>query len=338
MRYLEKAEKGTKKKMQDVKVSIIVPIYNVEKYIDRCVNSLVCQTYRNIEIILVDDGSKDLSGKKADEWRNKDERIIVIHKKNGGLSAARNMGIEKSTGSHLVFVDSDDWIHGEMIERLVEELTQADIVCCGMIRANETEQTEIEWFPKKLVVSGTMATKLLVENSLFTSHIQKNIFPKSLFDSVKFPEGKVYEDIRTAHKLFLQVDKVCILPEHYYYYFERSNSITNIVKLGNQLEWFDALDERAEELAEMLTLEEKERVRSQKAVVMSLAIAQNHFSSVEKKKYKIKMQLVKEFLRQKETKKVVRQYATNSQYVYFCIARVFFYHANTIYRCMRKRK
>lgn len=326
-------------KRQDIKVSIIVPIYNVEKYIDRCVKSLVCQTYRNIEIILVDDGSRDLSGKKADEWCDKDERIMVIHKKNGGLSAARNTGIEKSTGSHLVFVDSDDWIHEKMIERLTEELTQADIVCCGMIRANETEQTDIEWFSKKLVVSGVSATKMLVENSLFTSHIPKNIFPKSLFDNVKFPEGKVYEDIRTAHKLFLQVDKVCILPEHYYYYyFERSNSITNIVKLSNQLEWFDALDERSKELSEILTLDDKERVRSQKAVVMSLAITQNHFSSEEKKKYEIKMQLVKQFLRQKETKRAVKQYATNSQYIYFCAARVFFYYANTIYRCMRKRK
>ena len=323
---------------QGIKVSIIVPIYNVEKYIDRCVESLVCQTYRNIEILLVDDGSKDLSGKKADEWCNKYERIKVIHKENGGLSAARNIGIEKSTGSHLVFVDSDDWIHEKMIERLTEELTQADIVCCGMIRANETEQTNIEWFPKKIVVSGVMATKMLVENSLFTSHIQKNIFPKSLFDNVKFPEGKVYEDIRTAHKLFLQVDKVCILPEHYYYYFERSNSITNTVKLGNQLEWFDALDERTKELSEMLTLDEKERVRSQKAVVISLAITQNHFSSAEKKKYESKMQLIKQFLRQKETKKAVRKYATNSQYIYFCIARVFFYYSNIMYKCIRKRK
>lgn len=325
-------------KQQDIKVSIIVPIYNVEKYIDRCVESLVRQTYRNIEILLIDDGSKDLSGQKADEWCNKDERIIVIHKKNGGLSAARNTGIEKSTGSHIVFVDSDDWIHEKMIERLAEELTQADIVCCGMIRATETEQTDIEWFSKKLVVSGVTATKMLVENSLFTSHVQKNIFPRSLFDNVKFPEGKVYEDIRTAHKLFLQVDKVCILPEHYYYYYERKDSITNIVKLGNQLEWFDALDERAKELSEMLTLEETERVRSQKAVVMSLAITQNHFLNAEKKKYEPEMKLIKQFLKQKETKKAVRKYATNTQYIYFCIARVFFYYANAIYRCMRKRK
>ena len=110
------------------------------------------------------------------------------------------------------------------------------------------------------------------------------------------------------------------------------------MKLGNQLEWFDALDERTKELSEMLTLDEKERVRSQKAVVISLAITQNHFSSAEKKKYESKMQLITQFLRQKETKKAVRKYATNSQYIYFCIARVFFYYSNIMYKCIRKRK
>lgn len=322
---------------QDIKISIIVPIYNVENYIDRCVTSLIGQTYKNIEIILVDDGSTDLSGKKADEWLNRDTRIIVIHKKNRGLSAARNTGIELSTGSHLVFVDSDDWIHEKMIERLVEELLQADIVCCGMIRANEEKQEDIKWFDRKLFVTGIDAVKMLVENSVFTSHIMKNIFPKQIFADVKFPEGKVYEDIRTAHKLFQQVDKVCILPEHYYYYFERKNSISNTVKLANRLEWFDALEERAKDLTDILTKEEKERVQAQKAVIMSLAVVQNHFSKQEKKKNKEKMKLVKKFLRESATRKVVKKYATNTQYIYFYIARMFFYHSNILYRYIGKR-
>lgn len=323
---------------QNIKVSVIVPIYNVEKYLDRCVESIVSQSYKNIEILLVDDGSKDTGGKKIDEWENRDARIKAIHKVNGGLSAARNTGIENATGSHLVFVDSDDWIHENMIGKMVEALKDGEIACCGMIRTDGKKNADIEWFAEKQIVSGTDAVKMLVENSLFTSHIQKNIFPKQLFDKVRFPEGKVYEDIRTAYKLFLQVNKVCILPEHYYYYFERSDSITNVVKLSNQIEWFDALKERAEELSFMLTAEEKQRVCAQRAVVMSLAVVQNHFSDREKDKYKTRMKKIKGFLQEKNTGSAVKKYATSSQYIYFCMAKTFFYSANLIYRCIGKKK
>ncbi len=322
---------------QNIRVSIIVPVYNVEKYLDRCVKSIVNQSYKNIEILLIDDGSKDSSGKKIEEWSRLDRRIKAIHRENGGLSAARNTGIENAMGSHLMFVDSDDWIHEHMVERLVESLDCADIVCCGMIHTDGKQETDIEWFSKKRIISGVTAVKMLAENSLFTSHIPKNIFPKSVFDQVRFPEGKLYEDIRTAHKLFIQIDKVCILPEHYYYYFERNDSITNIVKLNNRIEWFDALEERAEDLSDMLTEEERARVQAQQAVVMSLAIVQNHFSSNEKEKYRDKMELVKKFLKRKDTRKAVKKYATNSQYVYFCMARVGFYSANIIYRCIGKK-
>lgn len=323
---------------QNIKVSVIVPIYNMEKYLDRCVKSIIKQTYKNIEILLVDDGSRDSSSKKTDEWSYQDTRIKAIHRVNGGLSAARNTGIKNATGSHLVFVDSDDWIHEYMIEKMVAALDDGEIVCCGMIRTDGRKKADIEWFTKKKIISGMDAVELLVENSLFTSHIQKNIFPKWLFDQIKFPEGKVYEDIRTAHKLFLQVKKVCILPEHYYYYFERSNSITNAVKLNNSLEWFDALNERAKDLSFMLTAEEKQRICAQRAVVMSLAIVQNQFSDSEKKQYKDRMKEVKSFLQEKNTRNAVKKYATPSQYVYFCIAKSFFYSANLIYRCIGKKK
>ena len=323
---------------QDIKVTVIVPVYNVEKYLDRCVESIISQTYRNIEILLVDDGSKDAGGKKIDEWERKDARIKAIHRENGGLSVARNTGIENATGSYLIFVDSDDWIHESMVEKMINALEDGEIVCCGMIRTDGKKNVDIDWFVEKQIVSGTDAVKMLVENSLFTSHIQKNIFPRDLFDKVRFPEGKVYEDIRTAHKLFLQVDKVCILPEHYYYYFERCDSITNVVKLSNQIEWFDALNERAKELSFMLTEKEKQRVCAQRAVIMSLAVVQNQFSDDEKKKYKRRMKKIKRFLQKKDTGNAVKKYATSSQYVYFCMAKIFFYSANLIYRCIGKKK
>lgn len=322
---------------QEVKVSVIVPVFNVEKYIDRCVESIVNQTYNNIEILLVDDGSKDAGGEKIDAWSSRDARIRAIHRENGGLSAARNTGIENASGDYLIFVDSDDWIHKRMVEKLVDSLEYGEIVCCGMIRTDGKKEVDIEWYAEKQVISGVDAVKLLVGDSIFTSHVQKNIFPKWLFDQVRFPEGKVYEDIRTAHKLFLQVNTVCILPDHYYYYFERSDSITNIAKLGNQIEWFDALNERADELSYMLTAEEKEKVCAQQAVVVSLGIVQKQFSNAEKDIYKDRMMEIKSFLRKRETRKVVKEYATFSQYIYFLMAKIFFYSANLIYRRIGKK-
>jgi len=320
------------------KISVIVPVYNVEKYLDRCVNSIVGQTYRNLEIILVDDGSTDSSREKVDEWKKKDERIQVIHRENGGLSAARNTGIEVATGTYLIFVDSDDWIRVDMIEVLVEGLKKADIVCCGMIHATDTEESEIAWFSEEHVLSSDEVIRLLVSNSIFTSHIVKNIFPKYIFEKVRFPEGKVFEDIRIAHRLFLEVEKICILPGHYYYYYERSNSISNVVKLSNRIEWYDALVERGEELKELLTVDERENICSQMAVVMSLAIVQNRFTDDEKEELKMKMFIIKDFLKKKSTKYAVKKYATRSQYIYYCFARVFFYSANILYRYTWGRK
>lgn len=319
-------------------ISIIVPIYNVEQYLDRCVQSIVGQTYPNIEILLIDDGSTDGSGKIAEKWAQQDSRIRVLRRRNGGLSAARNSGIEIAQGSHLVFVDSDDWIHPDMIEALVKRLDKAEIVCCGMIRATDTWEKEIEWFQSERVVSNIDAVKLLVENSGMTSHIQKNIFPRYVFDGIRFPEGKVFEDIRTAHKLFLAVNRICIIPGHYYYYYERNNSISNVVKLKNRIEWFDALEERENDLENLLTPDEKCRTRAQRAVVISLAMVQNRFTDMEKAEYKERMDEIMQFLRWHETNRAVKRYATRTQYIYYRIARAISFSGNTLYRLAGGRK
>ena len=100
------------------KISVIVPVYNVERYMDRCLNSIVSQTYRNLEILLIDDGSTDCGGEKCDQWKKKDDRIQVIHQKNSGLYAARNRGLDSATGKYIIFVDSDDYVANELIEEL----------------------------------------------------------------------------------------------------------------------------------------------------------------------------------------------------------------------------
>lgn len=314
------------------KVSVIVPIYNVEEYIDRCVESIVSQSYDYLEIILIDDGSKDTSSRIADNWAKRDSRIRVIHQNNGGLSVARNNGIEAATGSHIIFVDSDDWIQKDMVAGLVAGLEDAEIVCCGMIRATDTQATDIPWYSEKKVLSSSEVIKMLIENKTFTAHAQKNIYPKYLFDNIKFPAGKLFEDIRTTHKLFSNVERICILPEHYYYYYVRDDSITNVVKLRNQIEWYEALEERAKDLAHILSEEEVEMVQSQKAVVMSLAMVQYDFSNEEKSYYKSEIEQIKRFLQQRNTRNAVRKYGTKTQYIYYLLARTFFFSANKIYK------
>ena len=316
---------------QSYKISVIVPVYNVEGYIDRCVESIASQSYRNLEILLVDDGSKDASPIIADNWAKKDSRIRVIHQNNAGLSAARNAGIEVATGSYIVFVDSDDWIHKDMITGLVACLDDADIVCCGMIRATDTQESDIPWYSEKKILSSNEVIKILIENKIFTAHVPKNIYPKYLFDNIKFPAGKLFEDVRTIHKLFSKVDRICIIPERYYYYYVRDDSITNTVRLRNQIEWYDALEERTQDLSNVLSEEDIDMVQSQKAVVISLAVVQNDFSNEEKLLYCNEIEQIKLFLKQKNTKKSVRKYATKTQYIYYLLARTFFFSANKIY-------
>ena len=130
--------------MNDI-VSVVIPVFNVEKYIAKCIESLISQTYKKLEIILVDDGSTDYSGKICDEYSKLDNRIFVIHKENGGVSSARNIGMKKTTGSWVSFVDSDDWIETDFIEQLLSEGTkeEADVVLCGYNRVNLNDKCAI---------------------------------------------------------------------------------------------------------------------------------------------------------------------------------------------------
>lgn len=316
-------------------VSVIVPIYNVEKYLDRCIKSIVEQSYINIEILLVDDGATDSSGKMADVWAKKDSRIKVIHRKNGGLSAARNTGIDAANGEYLLFVDSDDWIHKDMIETLVEKLSCADIVSCGMVKVTNTEEIRLPWFKKEHIFSSDEVIQYLIDNQIFTSHIPRNIYPCYVFETIRFPEGKVFEDIRTIHKLFRMVKKICVIPQNYYFYFERENSISNGEKLQNKIEWYDALNERKQDLKNFLNIESKWKIDSQMAVVMSLAMVQCEFTNEEKNLYEKKLKEIMCFLRKRETWKAVKKYATKTQFIYYLFAREFSFSSNKWYRLIK---
>lgn len=209
------------------KVSIIVPVYNVEKYLQKCIDSILAQTYTNYEVILVDDGSTDSSGKICDTYFG--GHIRCFHKANGGLSDARNYGIQCAEGSHIMFVDSDDYLHPECLKMLVEliETNNAQISCVGQFRIDEditiTDYPKID-FEKVELINGIKALELLCLRKIGTSACGK-LYEKRFFEDIKFPYGVLHEDICTIPYILEQAQSVAYANEALYYYVQRKNSI-----------------------------------------------------------------------------------------------------------------
>lgn len=215
--------------MKNELISIVVPVYNVEKYLEKCVKSILNQTYKNLEIILVDDGSTDNSGNMCDELAKLDDRIKVYHKENGGLSDARNYGVERATGAYIGFVDSDDYIEKEMYEKLYEAIKKenADVAECNLkiVYPHGTELFTQEKYYKVCNKEEYLEEYLKIEKifgSVWTKLLRRDIASKLLF-----PKGKLYEDTYYSNDLINIAEKYVIMDKPYYNYLMRNDSITN---------------------------------------------------------------------------------------------------------------
>lgn len=228
-------------------LSVVVPVYNVEKYIEKCVNSIINQTYSNLEIILVDDGSTDGSGKICDLFMKKDDRIKVIHKRNAGLSSARNEGIKVANGEYIAFVDSDDYLDLHMYSNMINVMqnTKSDISICNFKRVYENDKNVL--FNK----SGTIkeyndSTHLL--NDLLKGKINdyawNKVYKKNLFNNIEYPLGKNFEDIGTTYKIFARSKKTVFIDSEYYAYLMRGNSITGSVSKKSLYDMITLVNER----------------------------------------------------------------------------------------------
>lgn len=218
--------KNGKKNMKK-NVSIIVPVYKVEKYLAKCVDSILNQTYKNFELILVDDGSPDNCGKICDEYAMKDERIRVFHKENGGLSDARNYGIKKAKCEWIVFIDSDDYIKEDYIETLIkicEDDCQIGIVSYSYIYEDYKEKKYSHKNKIKKYNSKEALITMLYQKEFDTAAWGK-IYKRELFDEIEFPVGKIYEDISTIYRVILKSDKVAYCNSKKYMYLQRKDSI-----------------------------------------------------------------------------------------------------------------
>lgn len=216
--------------MQDELISVILPIYNVELYLKECIESVIGQSYKNLEIILVDDGSTDQSHYICDEYAKKDRRIKVIHKKNGGLSDARNVGIRASSGSYIALVDSDDLIAQNFIEELYGCCINSNAmiaVCAYSKFSNKDEISISDYQDITQIVSGRKLIKqiYLGEAGAYGFVAWNKLYCRKLFDSVQYPFGRIYEDTFTTYKLFLNSDRIVLLNRALYFYRIRPESI-----------------------------------------------------------------------------------------------------------------
>lgn len=235
--------------MEPQKISVIVPVYKVEAYLDRCVRSIVEQTHRNLEIILVDDGSPDNCPAMCDAWAEKDNRVKVIHKKNGGLSDARNAGMAMATGELMGFVDSDDWIAPDMYQHLHDLMAadNSDIAACGVEMVWE-DGTPSRMLTKSgcCVLNREEAMRAIIEESWLKQPVWYKLYKTALIRDIPFPVGKYHEDVFWSYQAVARAQKVSVSDKTGYYYFQRSGSIMGE---GYSLKRLDAVEAKYQMLS-----------------------------------------------------------------------------------------
>jgi len=199
--------------MDKGKVSVIVPVFNVEEYLSKCLDSIINQSYYNLEIILIDDGSTDLSSFICDEYCSLDSRVVVVHKTNGGLSDARNTGINLATGEFFCFIDSDDYIDVNMIEELINLLSfhDADIAVCDFLEVSpnmDISKISLNNETIEIISNIEELENLFSKNYLQTVVSWNKLYKKELFNNIRFPVGKLHEDEFTTYKIIFQAKKI----------------------------------------------------------------------------------------------------------------------------------
>lgn len=225
-------------------ISVIVPIYKVEEYLDRCVRSIAEQTYSDLEIILVDDGSPDGCPAICDAWAEKDARIKVIHKENGGLSDARNAGIEIATGEYVAFIDSDDSIEPDFIQKLYDAITEynADVAECAVLYVDESGNTLRERNSAPMTEMGKIEAlrRLVLEDGVYQT-VWNKLYRREVIADIPFAVGKYHEDEFWTYQVFDRIEKLAVVHDSLYNYLQRGSSIIGV---GYNIRRLDGLEAR----------------------------------------------------------------------------------------------
>ena len=228
--------------METALISVIVPVYNVAQYLEKSIASIQKQTYQNLEIILVDDGSTDESGRLCDLSAEQDDRVLVLHKNNEGLSQARNDGMKQAHGDYLIFIDSDDYIHPDMIQSLYEQLIQedADVSSCGVMNvyANDESPQSANQDDYFVCDSQTFLREYLIGEKI-PGTICNKLIKREIATTLSFPKGLIYEDAYYHFDLIKLAKKYVVNTRPYYYYFHRGDSITTKPYAEKDLAYID---------------------------------------------------------------------------------------------------
>ena len=233
---------------KDYKISVIIPVYNVEDYLTECVDSVLNQTYKNYEILLIDDGSTDKSSQICDAYSEKNNKINVIHTENKGLSAARNLGTEKAKGEYVFYLDSDDYVENNVLERMIKIVEQDNVdIVCGNFMYTYSDRTVIAIKEEKEyeVLDTYSAMEQLVKGEKIQNFAWGKLIKKEIAQNHKFPVGKLFEDMYWTHYVIDQAEKVAIDYKSFVYYRQRDNSISYSFNIKS-LDQLDGMMQRKE--------------------------------------------------------------------------------------------
>lgn len=236
-------------------ISIIVPVYKVEAYLAECLESILKQTYSNLEIILVDDGSPDRSGAICDEYARKDSRVKAYHKENGGVSSSRNYGLSVAHGDWIGFADPDDWIDPDMFEKMLAAAleTNADMAICGYIFEYTTGPQKVRDWERRLLVGRDEIAKAYFKEKFFKDFLWSKLTRRSFFENgLQFPLGMLYEDAVVTDELLQHTEVIICLPDCFYHYRKRASSIVQTRSVQNEMDFWDSRMHRFELLKDQL--------------------------------------------------------------------------------------
>ena len=237
--------------MTEPLISIIIPVYNVENYLGRCFQSVQKQTYKNLEIILIDDGSTDASGKLCDQYKLHDQRVKVIHQKNGGLSNARNSGLKIAKGEYITFLDSDDLFgSNDYLEELYKKIvdTKSDLAVCAIKELWPKKELDYGQNFQQETMDPEIALKHMLNEQGFNVSAYAKLYHKRLWKNVEFPDGKLHEDLGTTYKLFMKSKQIIYIPKIKYFYVRREGSIASSNFTPRKLDILDFTDEMCAEI------------------------------------------------------------------------------------------
>lgn len=268
-------------------ISVIVPVYKVEKYLRRCIDSILAQTYENIEVLLIDDGSPDQSGSICDDYQAKDSRVRVFHKENGGVSSSRNLGLREAKGDYIGFVDADDYISPEMYQSLLNLIEQnnADIAICGYQKEIDKDKFEPYWKDKvQISLDQNEMISNLLTNHYYTCAVCSMLFRKSFISNIAFDERiKHNEDLLYIYEAMKLAEKAMYISEPYYYYCTTDGSATtsgfsdammDVVYVSEYI-----LEDIKNRIPELYSLERREFVRNN--IICATSASQNGYSNQE---------------------------------------------------------